>query len=1759
MDIMNDQDKEDFEKKFDENGFDPTKDAFFSDLMGMEEEIATEAYQLVEHALNLIESKFFDDGIEILRQAIGVYAQINREEEIKAINEKIAEVYLLKEKSFREGEMEALPQINIKTTKEESSTTETEVEAKPIRDEKSVRRADQLINEVNDLLNSKKFEEALDKYDGAIEIYEEHDKSDEIDHVYKLIEEVYNQKAEFLRNVKKETPELYKKEEIEEEIEIGVTKLKEEELQRYLVSKKREEEISVQAYDLLGKAAELAKLKDFNKAIQLYTEGANLFRDMNWTYEVKKVQDTISQLELERKSLQEGLVKQRSEVKEENKTPALQVKEIEQQLRVQEEQEKHKQIERLREIELQKMEDEFFKAQIDNMATEASVMAREYELAMQKAIKKGEIIDECAYPKVIEIYKKMKKLLIDKGWNTEATIYNDTINIYIQKFDQDKKIRQIEIKKANKQRESKEMLKVSKQEETVGLSEEQLQKIEDQRKKELEVQTLREKLDDMSNKAERLSREYEVALRKGSFKLKCPYPEIINIYLSARQIAIEKGWETETLIYLSQIQAYTEKLEKDKRLREIEAEKIKKQKDFEDTLKVKQEEKALGLDIEKLRVIEEQKKGDKEEEEFKQIIEEMVKKADRMAREYELAMKKAVRQGKLAENPPFAEVVRIYERVKQMAIAKGKNDDTIIYDNQIKYYSQKWEKDNVLREIDAKKLQKQQKIEDLHKVKGETERSKRLLKVMEKKKEEEDFEKTITDQISIAEKMVRDYEISMRKALRKGEILENTPYLDVIEIYKDLREKVLEQGWKEQARIYSSQIRIYQDKLEKHEKIHEIEKKKAVRKLEIEDMHKIKEVAEENKSISKFVEKKKEEEDFEKSVADQVNIAEKLVRDHEISMRKALRKGDVLESTPYLEVIEIYKQIREKVFAKGWKEQAEVYANQIKIYMEKLEKHEKLFEIEAQKAQRQKDLESMHKADKIIKVDIKKSKGVERKKEDQKFQDLIIQLVNKAEKLEREHDSIVRKALKKGEIVENNPYPQIINIYDDIKAKLLEKGWSEQATIYSNQIKIYKEKLKRSEVLQEVEAKKAERQKGIDDMHKMKKEFKPVKRDKIEAVVTEEDLILDEAMKLIDDAERAVKKYELSIKTDVLLYKSPYKNAIANYKKAKDLFQKIGWNDEASQLISTIKFYKEKLEKDENLREIEKSKLEKPEEKWMVAKVDTEKELFGREKRISEYEQKKKKKDKLAEGIFNEIHKAERLAKDYEFRKRGVLIEQEAPYEDILEIYRVARKSFEEIGWMEESMKLISTVQFYKEKFENDNKLRALERRKEIERDDALKAQQNLLHQAREEQEKLVKTRKENQLKRKANVDELETIKGKAFILMDQAKAELEINNFDKAIELYNQSEAIFSEISWKEGINMIKDSITTIKRRKQSYELEQKTLEEEKLKRLETEAQLEDKFAKAEELRKLQQEEKRKEFLKVQSEKQREREKSEEAYAILEQGTILLEYKKFDEAYEKYVEARKIFNQISWKQEVSRINNDLLFKLKRERKTFEVLKDIKEKKVEEDKAMEELKKETEKQRRDLEKSEKEEKRKLAKEGVFKKILKEIERAESLFENFKFNEGILLLKEQHRKLEKGGKREEIKKIDDLIKDIKNRAEVPIIVLENIEQNDNFKAGYKALDSAQTSLSHNQFMKVISELKEAKFNLHELKINKKHLKEIEEMIKNMREKLGRKPTEKDFDTKTKEHEADMEMLRSRISKRREERRKKVLDLLKEKTD
>lgn len=164
-------------EEWDENGFDPTKEAFFSDLMEMEEDIAQEGYGLVEHAMSLVKSQYYNDAIEVLRQAIGVYEQINRESEIEAIKQKISEIYVLKEEQFRDVEI-ALDAIQPVSATPKASEI---VEAEPIQTEEEpevigpdlANIAEQLVQDAQKAMEIEEFDEALEKYDECLRIYEE--------------------------------------------------------------------------------------------------------------------------------------------------------------------------------------------------------------------------------------------------------------------------------------------------------------------------------------------------------------------------------------------------------------------------------------------------------------------------------------------------------------------------------------------------------------------------------------------------------------------------------------------------------------------------------------------------------------------------------------------------------------------------------------------------------------------------------------------------------------------------------------------------------------------------------------------------------------------------------------------------------------------------------------------------------------------------------------------------------------------------------------------------------------------------------------------------------------------------------------------------------------------------------------------------------------------------------------------------------------------------------------------------------------------------------------------------------------------------------------------------------------------------------------------------------------------------------------------------------------------------------------------------
>jgi len=1497
---MDEQNEEKNGNEFNEERFDPTKEAFFSDLGDIEEEINTEALELVRHALSLIESHYYDDSIEILRQAIGLYEQIDRNAEVEALNRKISELYVLKEQNFRAKEGES--EIELVLYDQESSTG---IDVKRLS-----LQANELIRDGEQLANRENFENALDKYDEAITIFQELNSQADIERINGLIEACYNKKAEFLRREK----ELVSRVSIDTKSEIQET-LSEEEakaqrLRAFEEAKLKEEQFSEQAFELLGQASELIKVHHYDQALELYEESVRLFQEINWINESKKILNTIEQVKKDRERYLVYLerLKKEAEIVEQKKkrdTAALLEKAI-----VEEKMQLEKEAKKLTEISRRKQEEEQFKAEIADLVNRAERMAREYDIRMKKAIKKGTIVEESSFPEIIKIYEDVRKKVIERGWNDQA------------------------------------------------------------------------------------------------------------------------------LIYTQQIKYYYDLLEKDKKLRLFEIQKHRKEKEFEDLHKIKKEEKSVGIDIEKIKDIEELRKKEQVEIEYKKQMEDLVNRAEKLAREYDFAFKKAVKVGKLNLDSKYPKIIELYTLARNVAAKKGWNDDVAIYSTQIRKYTELLEKENRIRDLELKKAEEKKVFEeaskveeisiiDVQKVKAyEIQKSKRI--------EEEIFQKEISELVDNAERLARNYETYKKKTLKKGELLEESPYLEIINLYTNIRERVYSRGWTDQAAIYANQIKIYQIKLEKDTKLREIELKKIQKQKEFEESKTLKEGGKVSGSeIEKFKElevKLKKEENFEKEIDDLVDDAEKESREYEL----AIKRGQFEKECPYLKIAELYKRIRERVYAREWYEEAELYANQIKIYQEKFGKDKRLRQLEAQKLERQKE--------------------------------------------------------------------------------------------YEESLKISKEaKSIKFQIPKELETKDKE---------------------------TEE--LLNNAMNLINETENDVRSYELTIKKDILIIQSPYEKAISNYEQAKKIFQKIGWNEEARRLINTINFYRDKKKKDDNLRALEEEKLIKAKEEEEKRKFYPKEEVFVREKKVIEFEKIKEEEMKGTDEIFNLINKAERLAQEYEIKKKEGILNLESPFQEIINIYRSAKKKFEEVGWKDQADQLINTIKHYKDKLDADNRVRALElgRRKKEEKE--IQRQKRVVHLAKEAEVELLKQKMQSLELKKQQVQKDEAKKAQAFSFTDLAKRELKQNNFDKAVKYYKESEKIFAEINWLEGMKLVKDSISVIKRKREKYEQEKriaKLREEEKL-RIET--QLEIQISKSKDLQKLQQEQKRTEFMEIQRLKEQEREISEQAYKLLEEGTELKNQKKYDKAFEKYIMSRDLFQKIEWQHEVSRINNDLLLILKKEMKQTDKIKAYQQKKLEEEKELETLLEEAETKRKELEIIRKEDKQKKRE----KVIEEEIELASNIIKDFKYNEAILKLKKIIKKSGEVGKDKLIKQLNKQIEVLENASQVPLITKEDVDRNEDlikFELSYKALDKAQISLSSNLLMRAISELNEAKFNLKETKIGPKYITTINEKINSYKKELGIKIAheEKEVEEDSGKKEED---IKERIATRRLERKKRIKELM-----
>ncbi|MFX1258017.1 MAG: hypothetical protein ACFFAN_09165, partial [Promethearchaeota archaeon] len=319
--------------------FDLTKDAFFSDLLDAEDEITIEALELVEHALSLVDAHYYDDAIEILRQAAALYDQIDKNVEREAVKQKISEIYVLKEQVFINVDAKTAIESNIfdkVNNIEQLNEQDFEKEQKQVTERDDLLQVSEaLINEAKNLVEIDEFDDAIEKYDEAIKLLKKMNKNSEIERVYELIDQCYDLKAEFLKKPKKERV-------------------------------KREDEIL--------------------------------------------------------KEKKEDKIKISTEIKK------------------------------------KELEDEAFQTQIVEMVNEADKLEREYNLK----IKKGNFDAVVPYTQILNIYENVYKMLLKRGWREQAKIYANQIRIIQNKLEKDKKLRLIEAQKLRKRIEYEELLKFKK-------------------------------------------------------------------------------------------------------------------------------------------------------------------------------------------------------------------------------------------------------------------------------------------------------------------------------------------------------------------------------------------------------------------------------------------------------------------------------------------------------------------------------------------------------------------------------------------------------------------------------------------------------------------------------------------------------------------------------------------------------------------------------------------------------------------------------------------------------------------------------------------------------------------------------------------------------------------------------------------------------------------------------------------------------------------------------------------------------------------------------------------------------------------------------------------------------------------------------------------------------------------------------------------------------------------------------------------------
>lgn len=390
----------------------------------------------------------------------------------------------------------------------------------------------------------------------------------------------------------------------------------------------------------------------------------------------------------------------------------------------------------------------------------------------------------------------------------------------------------------------------------------------------------------------------------------------------------------------------------------------------------------------------------------------------------------------------------------------------------------------------------------------------------------------------------------------------------------------------------------------------------------------------------------------------------------------------------------------------------------------------------------------------------------------------------------------------------------------------------------------------------------------------------------------------DEAFKILEDAH-------------IYLEKGEFDKAIEFYQQVTGIFAEIQWYEEMERVGNAL------IEIENRKRD---AKLKKQRDmEILIAKERDDRDF--QEKIIKEMNIKRKKleeRDIVKKERENEITFRERQ-KEEAFK---ILDEAQnylslGEFDLAIESYRNINQIFAQIQWIEEIVLINQTIN----KIENEKKELEIRKQREFEqliKEDAEHRQFLVNLKIQREREKELIQKERDILETKKELSSQNVLKQQeAFKIIEDADEFLAQENYNKAIEAYQNALNSLKHIGWTgKYILLLEESIRNLQFKREENE-RQKLLEREKLrKQVEEEREFERKLAESLQKEREKMLSKKIELLKKEDMKKLMVTKKLEAFSIMDKAEQLLKEGKYEESIEVYYKAELNLIQIQFPTE---------------------------------------------------------------------------------------------------------------------------------------------------------------------------------------------------------------------------------------------------